>query len=201
MALDDWKSAYLQLDPASRRELARWIVETELGGQSGLPPAAPPSRPPLPSWLKPAALALLVAVLAGTAAWAGLHWHQEREAALARQSEAERAAAEAKRPRSPANLEVLRSHLGREATITGVPVAAEVGMLYFARDKRAALRLNLMPAGVVLMQSAQLEALVAARTELTATGIVSETPDGGLEMKIHGLGQLRYRGAPAAPPP
>jgi hypothetical protein len=74
-------------------------------------------------------------------------------------------------------------------------------MLYFARDKRAALRLNLMPTGVVLMQSRELEALVSARTEVIATGIVSETPDGGLEMKIHSLGQLRYRGDPPAPRP
>jgi hypothetical protein len=201
MTLDDWKSAYLRLDSASRRELARWIIEIELGGQSGLPPAAPPSRPPLSSWLKPAATALLVACLAGTATWAGVRWHQEREAAQARQTEAERAAAEAKRPRSPFNLEVLRSQLGREVTVTGVPIASEVGMLYFARDKRAALRLNLMPTGVVLMQSRELEALVSARTEVTATGIVSETPDGGLEMKIHSLGQLRYRGGPPAPRP
>jgi len=200
MALEDWKSAYLQLDPASRRELARWIVETELGGQVGAP--GPARRTAPPAWLKPVAAGLMVALLAGAAGWAGLRWRQERDAAQARLSEAERTAAEARRPRSPANLEFLRGQVGREVTITGVPVAAEVGLLYFAKDKRTALRLNLMPTGVVLLQSAELEDLVTRRTELTATGTVSTTPDGALEMKISSLGQLRYSGAaPPAPSP
>lgn len=193
MALEDWKSAYLKLDPVTRRELARWIVEMELGGPPST--ATPPRRPSAPAWLKPVALALLVALLAGGAAWAGIRWKQDRDAAQARLSEAERFAAEARRPRSPSNLEFLRGQVGQEVTITGIPVAAEVGMLYFAKDKSAALRLNLMPTGVVLLQSAELEKLVTQRTELTATGKISTTPDGALEMKINSLRQLRYSGA------
>lgn len=200
MALEDWKSAYLKLDPVTRRELARWIIEMELGGPPST--ATPPRRPSAPAWLKPVALALLVALLAGGAAWAGIRWKQDRDAAQARLSEAERFAAEARRPRSPSNLEFLRGQVGQEVTITGIPVAAEVGMLYFAKDKSAALRLNLMPTGVVLLQSAELEKLVTQRTELTATGKISITPDGALEMKINSLRQLRYSGAlPSTPAP
>lgn len=192
MALDEWKEAYRRLDPASRKELARWIVEQELGVSGGASAAAP--RPGVPGWLKVAGAALGVAMLAGGLTWAGVSWVQEQKAAEARMSEAERLAAEAQRPRSPRNLEALRQQLGREVTVVGVPVLAEVGMLYFAQDKTSALRLNLMPAGVVLMQSGELEALVAAGTELTVTGVVTEAAGGQLEIKITGLGQMKMRG-------
>lgn len=197
MSLEDWKLAYRKLDPDTRRELARWIVEQELGGTASLPQR--PARPPQPAWLRHSKLILIIAGLTtiiGGLVWTGMRHIQEKEAAQARMTQAERAAEEARRPRSPRNLNALRQRLGQEVTVTGVPELAEVGMLYFARDKKSGLRLNLMPTGLVLIQSTELEAIVREGKEITATGVVEELPGGQLEMKIHGLGQLRRRDQP-----
>jgi hypothetical protein len=194
MSLEDWKSAYSQLDPASRKELARWIVEQEMGSGGGMAAGMVPP-PPARQFVFPTRLVVILGGLAvlGLGIWQLTEAKQRKDAERARMTAAERNAAEASKPRSPRNLEYLRSQVGNPVTVTGVPELAEVGFLYFSKDKKSALRLNLMPSGVVLMQSGELEDLVEKKTELTISGLLEKTETGALEIKVYSVGQLRQR--------
>ncbi|MDX6765384.1 MAG: hypothetical protein SFU85_01190 [Candidatus Methylacidiphilales bacterium] len=194
MSLEQWKTAYRQLEPSERKEFARWVLEQEMAG--GVPvvdtyrvaaPAPAKSRGPIGRVVGVVLLAGLVAV----AIWQGWAWNQRQAEARARMTASQREAEEAKKPRSPKNMEFLRGQLGREITVTGVPEWAEVGQLYFSRDRREGLRLNLMPGGVVLLQSAELEELVRNKVGVTVTGVVEKAADGVLEIRVESLGQLR----------
>lgn len=187
MPLEDWKKAYLELDPGMRKEFARWILDQELGGAPGAVPA-PRGGSVFP--VRPVVLLAVLGLLA-FAGWRGVVWKKTRDAERARMTAVEREAEEARRPRSPKNMEFLKQNVGREVTVTGVPEQAEVGFLYFGSVKKNALRLNLMPGGVVLMQSGELEDLVAKKTGITVTGVLERTDDGYLEIKISSLGQMR----------
>lgn len=189
MSLEVWKKAYRELDPSARKEFARWILDQELGAAPG---AVEGPRGGLVFPVRAVAV-LAVLGLLGFAGWRGVVWKKARDAERARMTAVEREAEEAKRPRSPKNLEYLRQQVGREVTVTGVPEQSEVGFLYFSRDPRRALRLNLMPGGVVLMQSAELEDLVRKKTEITVTGVVETAGEGALEIRVTSLGQLRRR--------
>jgi hypothetical protein len=195
MSLEDWKAAYRQLDPAQRKALAKWIVDQELGTTGVLPQADPPAIRPfrVPAGVVRAAGMVALLSLLAFVGWQGWAWKQRQEEEAARKTVAEREASEARKPRSPKNVEFLRQHVGREVTVTGIPEASEVGYLFFSKDKRGALRLNLMPAGVVLMQSGELEALVKNKVEITVTGVVEQRGDGALEIRVGGLGQLKRK--------
>jgi hypothetical protein len=192
MSLEDWKSAYSQLDPASRKELARWILEQEMGSGGGMAAGRVPP-PPTSKFVFPTRLVVILGglVVLGLGIWQVTEAKQRKDAERARMTAAERNAAEASKPRSPRNLEYLRSQVGSQLTVTGIPELAEVGFLYFSKDKKSALRLNLMPSGVVLMQSGELEDLVEKKTELTISGLLEKTETGALEIKVHSVGQLR----------
>lgn len=187
MSLEDWKKAYRELDPGMRKEFARWILDQELGSAPGTAPA------PRAGSVFPVRGVVLLALsgLVAFAGWRGVVWKQGRDAERARMTAVEREAEEAKRPRSPKNMEFLKQNVGREVTVTGVPEQAEVGFLYFGAVKKNALRLNLMPGGVVLMQSGELEDLVAKKTGITVTGVLESTEEGFLEIKITSLGQMK----------
>ncbi|MFQ3671920.1 MAG: hypothetical protein SNJ84_10750, partial [Verrucomicrobiia bacterium] len=94
---------------------------------------------------------------------------------------------------SPTNLDFLRQNLGREVTVTGIPQAYEVGFLFFSKDPRRSLRLNLVPTGAVVLQSTELAELVANQVEVTVTGTVEQAEDGALEIKVRSVGQLQRR--------
>ncbi len=192
MSLEDWKTAYSQLDPASRKEFARWIVEQEMGSGGGRATAMVPP-PPTSKFVFPTRLVVILGgvVVLGLGIWQVTEAKQRKDAERARMTAAERNAAEASKPRSPRNLEYLRSQVGNQITVTGVPEQAEVGFLYFSKDKKSALRLNLMPSGVVLMQSGELEELVEKKTEITISGLLELTETGAFEIKVHSVGQLR----------
>jgi len=189
MSLEDWKKAYRELDPVTRKEFARWILDEELGSGPGPVPA------PRSGFVIPVRTVAVLGVLAllGFAGWRGMVWKTVKDAERARMTAVEREAEESKRPRSPKNVEFLRQQVGREVTVTGIPEQSEVGFLYFSKDRGRALRLNLMPGGVVLMQSAELEELVRKKTELTVTGILEKAEDGALEIKVLSPGQMRRR--------
>lgn len=185
--MEDWKKAYLELEPGMRKEFARWILDQELGGAPGAVPVRQGGA------VFPVRTVVLLAVLGllAFAGWRGVVWKKTRDTERARMTAVEREAEEAKRPRSPKNMEFLKQNVGREVTVTGVPEQAEVGFLYFGSVKKNALRLNLMPGGVVLMQSGELEDLVAKKTGITVTGVVERTDEGYLEIKITSLGQMK----------
>lgn len=188
MSLEEWKKTYDRLGPGERRELARWVVERELGpGGVGPLPGRRVGFPPA------AVLVLGVFFLGGLGLWQGMAWKERREEVRASMTAAEREREEASKPRSPKNLTFLRERVGQEVTVTGVPEASEVGFLYFSRDREKGLRLNLMPSGVVLIQSGELEALVRHKTEISVQGMLEQTGDGWLEIKVNHAGQLRRR--------
>lgn len=199
MALDEWKKAYQDLDPSTRRAFARWVLEQEMGNPGVLPSGDPPSlRPRTPAALplKPLLLVAGLGLLA-LGGWKGWEWKQRTDEARARRTVAEREAEEARKPHSPLNLDALSRQLGKEVTVTGIPEASEIGALYFSRDRRKSLRINFFHNGVVLLQSRELEDWVRNRTELTLTGVVSQGGDGRLEMRISSLAQIRTRPVPS----
>lgn len=194
MSLESWKSAYLQLSPADRKALAKWIVEQELGSATAGPVPVSGGA----SWKLPGAAAKALLGFAGATvilggAWFGWSVYQSAKEEEARKTQAEREAEEARRPRSPTNLDFLRQNVGREVTVTGVPQAYEVGFLFFHKDPRRALRLNLISGGVVLLQSTELAELVQNQVEVTVTGVVEATEEGFLEIKVQSVGQLQRR--------
>ncbi|GAB4241124.1 MAG: hypothetical protein OHK005_03830 [Candidatus Methylacidiphilales bacterium] len=195
MSLESWKQAYLKLSPADRKSLAKWIVEQELDGVS---PALDVGKRGLkiPQAVGIALGSLIVVFLLLIGGWFAWTQHQNAQAEAARKTQAEIEAAEARRPRSPTNLDFLRQNLGREITVSGVPQAYDVGFLFFSTDPNRSLRLNLVPAGVVVLQSSELSELVANKVELTVTGIVEQAQDGALEIKVYSAGQLKQRKSP-----
>lgn len=195
MSLESWKRSYLKLSPSDRKSLAKWIVEQELDGVS--PPSVAGKRGlKIPQGVRFAFASFVGVLLLLLGGWFVWTEHQTAQAEAARKTQAEFEAAEARRSRSPTNLEFLRQNLGREITVSGVPQAYDVGFLFFSKDPKRSLRLNLVPAGVVVLQSSELSELVANKVELTVTGIVEEAQDGALEIKVHSAGQLKRRQAP-----
>ncbi|MFQ3671902.1 MAG: hypothetical protein SNJ84_10650, partial [Verrucomicrobiia bacterium] len=151
MSLESWKASYLKLPPADRKALAKWIVEQELGTPASK--SAPSSRGPsgIPQPIQKALLGFGGAAILLLGAWFGWSHYQTAQEEAARKTLAEREAEEARRPRSPTNLDFLRQNLGREVTVTGIPQAYEVGFLFFSKDPRRSLRLNLVPTGAVVL--------------------------------------------------
>ncbi len=216
MSLEDWKSAYMQLPEPERRDFARWVLAQELGGTSAertaeiIPPAVQAAvRATIPggakaaapksdwttvfdtAWFKPVAACLISLLLLGGIGWQVWSWKQNQAETRAAETDAERMAREAATPRSPLNLEFLRANIGNEITVRGRPLDSDVGYLYFHRDRKQALRLNLFAGNVVLIQSTELEEMVKSGQEIAATGVIELTEDGWLEMRIIRANQLR----------
>jgi hypothetical protein len=203
MSLEDWKASLSQLGPEQRNELIEFLQA--LNHVSGHSPPVQGSGTPrgtgVPSsessskWQGPVVIILIIVILAAGVGWAVGTWKKEqkiKERALAIKEQAIEEEAEARRPRSPTNMDFLRSQIGKEITIRGVPQASEVGMLFFHRDRDKGLQVEIFEPHVVLYQSTQLEEWVANQTELEVFGILETDPQtGGPMIDIKRQNQIR----------
>lgn len=173
--------------------MAHWILARELSGRAGA------SLQPLDEQMRQGRrrkvltiLALLVlAALGILAAFSVMGWKKEKEAFSKKQQEEEKAAVERMRPSSPTNLVFLEQNLGREVVVSGVPRDSDVGYLYFSKDRKAALRVNLFVNGVVLIQSGELEDLVKSGKSVEASGVVVKSADGFYEIRLGSANRLK----------
>jgi len=184
MSLDDWKASLAQLNPDQRRELIQFMQAMDSSTSSPPPSAAPTASNPQAGskWTTPVIVIITLVIVAAVIGWGIGTWNKQQriqERALDIKEKAIAEEQEARRPRSPTNMEFLRSNLGRDVTIRGVPQGFEVGMLFFHRNPDQGLRVEIFEPHVVLYQSTQLEEWVKNGTELEVFGTLITDPQSG----------------------
>ncbi len=202
MSLNDWKASLSQLSPEQRQELIEFLQALNIAsGHSS--PGAPPTTTherkkeggTSPKWQMPVIIISIILLLAAGIGWAFGTWNKAQEArekSLNQEEQARQEEAEARRPRSPTNMEFLRSQIGKDVTVRGVPKAFEVGMLFFHQDKDKGLRVEIFEPHIVLYQSTQLEAWVRDGTELEIFGtLVTDPQSGGPMIDIKKQNQIK----------
>jgi hypothetical protein len=201
------KEGYMSLPPKAQREFVLWAVNREFSGEKfagletqqiesvqaalthgkqsgGVSTALPPG---LSTFLKTAVFILIAGVMLVAAGFLFLQYQNkaEHDAEVGAEQKAEQVAAareaeQAARPSSPTNLEFLNERVGKEVTLRGIPVKAEVGYLYFHEDPAMGARVKLISGGVVVYQSTELEQWVENEQELEIRGTLIRNGDENL---------------------
>lgn len=203
MSLNDWKASLSQLSPEQRQELIEFLQALNIASGHSSPASPAASHPSMPGnrghaaprWQMPVIIICIVLLLAGGIGWAVGTWKKQqalKENTLNREQQLQLEEAEARRPRSPTNMKFLRSQIGREVTVRGIPQAYEVGMLFFHKNKDQGLRVEIFEPHIVLYQSTQLEEWVKNGTELEIFGtLVTDPQSGGPMIDVKQQNQIK----------